>query len=449
MPHNEQPPVVPEGAGAEKSTHSLWASGVAAPHPLPQASTDNLSPEKSGPVLEGVYAEGAESSDNRSVADTDNQASPNATVDFRANKSMPAGAVPQSGTLKPTMTPISSTTSSANYSIASSSTVIASNFTDGLGLPYTGFAIPTAEHNISSLPCPTLFVYPNAPVFDGGAKPSDVTLQAFGQKQSYPGLYKLVQQGQYNLAELVMYRLHHSKHCRVTANASDADLFIIPVLTAPKGSTEWGKACADSKLWRKSTVRSDAGDTLSFLPHLNNQTASKHVFIVAKGHYYGKGGPCDWIPGEPPFSPVFRNIQRFAYSHTYEGHAYGARKWAGGGPLRLDGRVVSVPYPSSFHWSAAEFGEGRIPPWQQFDDRPTRVYMVAGMHGKQRELRQRLAKDCNAAGKPLCIALTRFNEDAMEEKQHAVFCLEPEGDRYGGLVHSCLVMYHPDDTFRA
>ena len=295
----------------------------------------------------------------------------------------------------------------------------------------------TTMHDISTLPCPTLFIYPNVPVFDGGAKASDITLRiAFGKKQNYPGIYI---HSQYNLAQLVMYRLHHSKHCRVTTNASAADLFIIPVLTAPKGSGEWRQACGDSKLWRKSTIHSDAGNYLSFLPHLNNQTANKHVFIVSKGHYYGRGGPCDWIPGNPPFSPVFRNIQRFAYSHTYEGHLYGNRTWSGVGPLRLDGRVVSVPYPSSFHWSAEEFGRGRMPPWQQFNDRPTRVYMVAGMHGKQRELRQRLVNDCKAAGKPLCIALTRFDESAMEDKQHAVFCLEPEGDRYGGLVHSLIL----------
>ena len=292
-----------------------------------------------------------------------------------------------------------------------------------------------AKHDISALPCPTLFVYPNVPIFDGGAMPSEITFQiAFGEKQNYPGIYM---HSQFNLAQLVIYRLHHSKHCRVTTNASAADLFIIPALTAPKALRQWAEACGDSDLWRKSTIGSLAGNMLSFLPHLNNQTASKHVFIVSKGHYHGMGGSCDWIPGEPPFSPVFRNIQRFAYSHTYKGHRYNASTWDGGNaPLRLDGRVVSVPYPSSFHWSAAVFGRKRLPPWQQFSDRPMRVFLVARVHGRQRELRQRLANDCKAAGKPLCKGLTTFDESAMEDKQRAVFCLEPEGDRYGGLVRT-------------
>ena len=280
--------------------------------------------------------------------------------------------------------------------------------------------------SLSDLPCPTVFIYFDIPLVDGGVNPAQLSEElAVGTLLPHPGVYY---SGQFNLAVLMLYRAQHSTHCRLTRNPAEADLFLIPVLSKPKGSAEWGQLCAKKHLWGNSVARGRGGTTLKFLPHLNAETAKRHVFFISKGHYVASGGvSCDWIRGVPPAAPYFADIQRFAYSHTFEGSKFGKRKWVPPGAPRVDGRVVSVPYPPWIHWSASAFGDSKAP-WQNFDDRPMRIHFVAGMHGKQLTLRQRLFDDCKSLGEPACRAVDYFSAEVMLDKQRAVFCLEPEGD---------------------
>ena len=285
----------------------------------------------------------------------------------------------------------------------------------------------SADCNLTKMPCPTVYIYPNTPVVDGGPRPKGISFaHAFGMPmKEYPGVYA---SNQFNLAHVMLYRLQHSSHCRVTQNASEADLFVIPVLSNPKSGDTWGALCWQPNLWGRAVIRGEGGNTLRFLPHLNAATAKRHLFFISKGHYVASGGvSCDWIRGEPPAAPFFADVQRFAYSHSYAGYKYGKRTWGLPGAPVVDGRVVSVPYPSWIHWSSKAFGGGAAP-WQQFDKRPFRIHFVAGMHGKQIMLRKRLFEDCKALQKPACRAVDYFSEDVMIEKQRSVFCLEPEGD---------------------
>ena len=302
--------------------------------------------------------------------------------------------------------------------------------------------------SLSNLPCPTVYIYFDVPSVDGGRRPDDISLtRAFGARLNHTGMRD---SSPYNLAELMLYRLQHSKHCRLTRDPAKADLFIIPVLTKPKIASTWANHCSNSTLWGASLVNGagDDGYSLSFLPHLTPETARRHLFFIGKGHYVAsRGVSCAWIRGEPPAARLFRDMQRFAYSHTYAGYKFAKRSWVGGsGAPLVDGRVVSVPYPSWIHWGNGAFAEGAAP-WQRFDDRPLRIHYIAGLHGHQAALRRRLVDECESLGADTCRALARFarfTEDLMAEKQRAVFCLEPEGDSpfrksvYDSIVSGCI-----------
>ena len=282
--------------------------------------------------------------------------------------------------------------------------------------------------DLAAMPCPTTYIYFDAPVVDGGVKAADVSKAvAFGRPHKFPGVYE---SSQFNLALVMLYRLQNSRHCPVTLDPAKADLFVIPVLMHPKGNTEWEQLCENDDLWGDALVEGEGGTTLRFLPHLNAETAHRHVFFISKGHYVAaKGESCAWIRGEPPAAPYFANIQRFAYSHTYSGFKFGGRRTTRKHHTEVstaDGRVVSVPYPPWIHWSRKAFTKRA--PWQSFDDRGTRIHFVAGMHGKQVDLRRRLFSDCVSLGEPKCRAIDTFGEHVLLEKQRAVFCLEPEGD---------------------
>ena len=342
--------------------------------------------------------------------------------------------------------------------------------------------VPTGP--LSSVHCPSVYIYPKVPMVDTNVKaagsgvatvskgPAAIKeLQAFGLKQRFEGMYKA---SQFNLALLMLYRMQHSTHCRQVRDPTKADLFVIPVFMNPKEGSEWGRLCENADLWGSDRVEGPDGYTLRFLPYLNESTASRHIFFISKGHYVvTKGEACAWIRGEAPAAPFHKGIQAsgwrcaglllgpphtsqrcppppqvFAYSHTYADRPYGTRLWdkkgSGiGGRPQVDGKVVSVPYPPWIHWTKKEF-LSRPAPWQRFDDRPTRIHYVAGMHGRQADLRKKLFDGCKEVGEPTCRALSTFGDVIMEQKQHSVFCLEPEGDSpfrksvYDSIVSGCI-----------
>jgi hypothetical protein len=343
---------------------------------------------------------------------------------------------------------------SIQVSSALSASVLPSPFRARPLTPLSRTEASAANLSVSTLPCPTVYVYLDAAPGDARTVVSTniTSAMAFGVETQHAGVYD---SDPFTLAQLMLYRALHSGHCRWTRDPATADLFIIPSLSGPKTAEEWIDLCENKRLWGASLVEpaegsGSAGYSLRFLPYLNADTARRHLFFISKGHYAASRGAvaCAWIQGDPPAAPYFADVQRFAYSHTFTGYKFGKRKWERPGIPQTDGRVVSVPYPASLHWSARHFGGsgsgGRVPPWQNFTGRSTLIHFVAGMHGKQVALRKALFEACRELGEPRCRALATFEPSVLLEKARAVFCLEPEGDSpfrksvYDSIAMGCI-----------
>ena len=118
--------------------------------------------------------------------------------------------------------------------------------------------------------CPKVFVYdlpPNVTEITNAHTLSKVFGPEIDKKHKW-----LRETEQWALAQLVLNRLMRpGAECRTT-DPSKADLFLVPALTKPKGSSDWMAACA--KFDGKALVAS--------LPHLNARTACRHVFLISK-----------------------------------------------------------------------------------------------------------------------------------------------------------------------
>ena len=311
----------------------------------------------------------------------------------------------------------------------------------------------TPAISLSSMPCPRVFIYSGLAEtagYRGSVPTADIsTSLAFGRSLQ-PCVHAT---SALSLAHIMLYRIHHSVHCPVTKNPEEADLFIIPTLSSVRGGRdEWDPLCTEKNLWGKNRVNGADGYTLKFLPHLNDQTAKKHLFFISKSHYVvAKGDSCAWIRGEYPADPVFADIQRFAFTHTYAGTQYETNNWGLPSVPVLDDRVISVPFPSSVHWSAAGCSNGRAP-WQRFSDRPIRIQYIGQAHGLQASLREQLLISCKSLKKPRCSALTEFEHEIVVVKQRAIFCLEPEGDNpfrksiFDSITSGCIPVFFSHDT---
>jgi hypothetical protein len=317
---------------------------------------------------------------------------------------------------------------------------------------------------ITSMRCPTVYIYDRLPLFKGDIAPARITHdRAFGAALGPPGIYAT---RQYDTAEIFINRLYRSKHCALTSHPKNADLFFIPAMSAPKAFSYWTTLCRTELMMAEDRAA-------KALPYLSAATATRHLFIISKSHTGPSSSPfngsgCAWIRGE---TPPFDKIQRFAYSHTFRGHSSlsapqdnSAQAWAaahdvlgrnssrnGGSMTRgasdrwstqLDGRIISIPYPTTVHWSKA-VGTGQY--WTSNTTRPLLISMICGFHGTQAKLRRRLFKDCNALGPPTCSAIHAFRAvSATALKNSSVFCLEPEGDTpfrksiYDSLISGCI-----------
>ena len=162
----------------------------------------------------------------------------------------------------------------------------------------------------SPSPCPKVFVYD----LPSKLKDSTEKERGFGRKIILRGKDKLFQgllhnTNQYSFPSILEQRLKQSRLCR-TNNPQEADLFYVPVLTAPKGGDEWKAACS------KITGQ----DIRDALPYLNETNACRHFFAFGKGHYvsyYCRGWFSEPIDELKPFL-------RLAYSHrSFDKHING------------------------------------------------------------------------------------------------------------------------------
>jgi hypothetical protein len=301
------------------------------------------------------------------------------------------------------------------------------------------FAYGEPPISIAAMPCPTVFIYEDLPLFpgdiDGDLPPRNIAAAAFGSQYSAGVAANTTfryDTRQMNLVPMFIYRLLHSSHCKVTRDPLEADLFMIPAMSANKGDASWGRACT-------STFAINSITAPLYLPHLNERTALRHfAFVGNSANRICNGTACAWLRGE---EPLFSAIQRFAYTSTFPDLHCEAKRGviAADGRIKLDGRILSVPVPSGIHWSAMT-----DKPWMYTGPRTLLVFFIAKFHGLQDVLRRKLFSQCNELGPPLCQAVQHFSHDAMFQKQRSVFCLEPEGDAvwrkstYDSITSGCI-----------
>ncbi|KAH8057167.1 hypothetical protein JL722_6808 [Aureococcus anophagefferens] len=291
-------------------------------------------------------------------------------------------------------------------------------------------------------PCPLTYVYDLPEFWDEPFPFAAVADQSedaiFGPKCATAGMRDTQQ---YAMPTIALWRLLRGGRCRSTANASAAALFLVPLWPRPKNQQEWAAACAaDANL-----------DLAARLPHLTPANAHRHVILIGKGQI-NPAGNCDACYAPNPLD------DEAPYPH-----------------------LVSAPYPSSVH---ARVGGDR--PWAVSGERATLVSCAAGLnHGRYASQRRKLRDDCARAGDDCAFAdMDAFAEakararkraaalagafgldaahhftDTMrlvegtqrdvcdylaEEKQSAVFCLEPGGDSpyrksiYDSVLSGCI-----------
>ena len=291
-----------------------------------------------------------------------------------------------------------------------------------------------AYANFSSVPCPTIFIYENFPTLSDGIQPQLIsTERAFGARLPTQGIFATEA---FSFGEIIFNRLYRSTNCKITRDPEEADLFLVPTLLSFTRIGHFTRACTSAILAEKK-IR-------EVLMHLNPATEKKHVIFIVKGKAAVRlGASCNWMRGE-----TLKRMQRYALSHSYVGSPW--TKWKEKSTPVLDGKIVSVPYSSSFHWTS-EVGDN--PPWTRFENRSTLIHYIGKPHGLQAKLRAKLYDDCLRIGMPTCQAETEFDhEKSLLQKQHAVFCLEPEGDSpyrkslYDSIVSGCIPVLFSKDT---
>ena len=278
----------------------------------------------------------------------------------------------------------------------------------------------------SSSPCPKVFVYDLTQTPELIDSPIESSIaNIFGRivkEQKKYKVYTVKKSQQYTFPLILEHRLRNSEECR-TLDPEEADLFFVPILTAPKTATEWSRAC--KKIKANTTL-------LSALPYLDSSNACRHFFAFGKGHYNGEH--CSGWFADPieELKPSFR----LAYSHF----DFDKNK---GNHLRLASdaetkarypNLVSVPYPSSVHfWNDTDVAS--LPQFTTSHNRTVLMSFVGEDSHGDKEVRRNITKMCEGySDNSVCGVSIRtrskekFESLLSKEKSKAFFCLEPAGD---------------------
>jgi len=269
-------------------------------------------------------------------------------------------------------------------------------------------------------------------------------------------------QGMYMMPAIMLWRLYRSKRCPMTTNASEADLFLVPVWPGAHRREEILEKCG-----RESNER-----LAEQLHYLDSRTAHRHFFLVGKGHIVPRD-KCDAWWKKP--EGLLHEAMRFAYSPVYQPEVYvfggAARKRPKGyGPALFDDdeladalavdparehhgpgadypHLVSVPYPSSIHASVTTLDKRQ--PWHRRGTSNTTSPFYRSIHNATlasyvghfkddtyAKLRHKIAAECRDARDEDC-RLTApeslFDHNSQfcgtrDSALAATFCLEPSGD---------------------
>ena len=262
---------------------------------------------------------------------------------------------------------------------------------------------------------------------------------------------------QFKLVIILLYRLallnmrtSPSSIC-VTRDWRSADLLFVPVLGTGKTFNKWRQRCSSRGIFA--------------LAHLTEDNAHRHVFAVPKSHAVPLGPYCDQffslIPSyvsDEHTRELLRRAARVSYSDTpryhsvavdndsrqsiFDSYHYGYAFNFGialflskmltrdfmrhqfDDAFQHDGFVMSIPHPSSVHWSARflprDAGgvqridppgvqdatgtnkvvvvDGDVPPWRSRHARPILLSFIGKAHGEQHDVRSRLKQECTSMG---------------------------------------------------
>ena len=311
---------------------------------------------------------------------------------------------------------------------------------------------PLTSRQLAAMDCPRTFVYQLPTRFsevdmsDGPRWTSAENIdEAFGRVLLPKAPFgELRETNQWSLARIVISKVMRSTRCR-TRDAAAADVFIVPVLIAPKH---------DSRTWSAACSRFTDAELEAALPHLNEDTASRHLLILSKGHYNGLN--CSWF-ANPPRGSLLAKATRVAYSAALDSRgrfkqgtaislrarlaetADGWRPSDGPAPdktaqqyweilhdaKRTYPRLFSVPYPSSCHWTRASLPSNKR--HRQPAERPLRILFIGSTWHGDVPVRELIRKQCTP---PACMyhRVSKVHTKELLAKSNATFCLEPGGD---------------------
>lgn len=284
-----------------------------------------------------------------------------------------------------------------------------------------------------------------------------------------PHLNFLRNTNQYSGADIIYFRLYHSK-CR-TSNPQEADLFYMPIMahmpmcgkSLSFGFGPWachdpvngnmkasingtmllgngegsGDEISDSSVlgqWTDKQCeatrdRFSYKDMLALLPHFNEGTAHKHFVVLSNEHYLFRH--CTGWFAEP--EGLFAKAMRVSTTSILPESMEPDMKYRGAATgFALEEffkhtsypKLYSLAPPSSVHWS-----ENR-PPWDRDAQRPILMHFIGSNRGDE-VVRTKIIQQCASYNDPrICSACdpSHLRPGILAEARNATFCLQPAGD---------------------
>ena len=274
---------------------------------------------------------------------------------------------------------------------------------------------------------PRVYVYENLPrpFSDWDVTATSAFREAFGQPLRRVGNVQLSDTSGYAFGAMLHYRLWHSRMYR-TRDPLRADLFFVPLLTAPKRTYALGQACA--------AARANMTMLLDALPHLSERTARRHFVVLSKEHVDSSSQQClGWF--RRPVGLLARAM-RVAYSSVQPRELRASAYWTPTAahpardewedPLGEYPNLFSVPFPSSIHAISADTGSAP-PPWDTRLPRRHAASFVGTVNHGDLAVRRQLLSQCRQMG-ARCVFTGFGKGSALPVKQASDFCLEAAGD---------------------
>ena len=303
-------------------------------------------------------------------------------------------------------------------------------------------ALASRAEDARAAPCPKVYVYNLSGAFADLSRSDTLRADdAFGPPAvGWNGTLRRT--NQYGLGRILEHRLRDPASCYYTADPGEADLFFVPVLTAPKGGTQWAERCR----------RLNATALLEELaPTLAPGNACRHFFALGKGHYVGR--PCQGWFWEP--LPEFNSTIRLAYSHFKPaGKTKDSREKA----ALKHPNLFSVPYPSSVHLEPGvdpPHGRHRDLRGSRRRDRKHLMGFVGSYDHGDVDVRRRIRDACRSYNSsdvcPMAAGRGTRTEDLVV-KSDTAFCLEPGGDSpwrkslSDSIAFGCVPVLFSDET---